>query len=735
MTESIDPSFDPLQTGELIPSQSVEPQSIQSLILELPKNQGRFSQTAQVILDELRVRHRRLEMHGSAEIAPSLLLTVDKISEVLQKEVHLPESHKSNAAVSEALWELSDAKASFLGRSVYIYPFFLKTETGITVRIALVAPQNKEKTDIIPYRRACFKYSEELIVLIIKNLTKKEPVLDSKNPGLFLLKREENGNLAFTPHLFSIETDFVSIVEKGFIPFDSIPVPDFIQDLIQFGLSKQLLFSVSPRYHIAVPQSGFIELLLKHIAVQLDALAAFVFRVLKDVAKSSGHFKAVDQIEDLEKAMPDSLGAIVGGGWKVAYEFISLLKGFSFGESDTDQNFQIRQTVLESVNILETLLAEVQKKGRDLQEEKYIEILSRVKSKVIDNTVRTLTLTIVDVHAELNSLLSMTSDEQTKIVNRLVDDLRTIFGLYFQNDKSGRSICYIVDQRYLRDVQKNMMELAIKNSNITEQLAYLDLIRKDLLERNDLQLDVLSESEVASTNNNEQITAIAKPPKYDLIEFQKTFHLPTAVVTILLGSVISTVASLFYNDLQMLVSGVISSFVIGLLLAYFSNRMSAPAKEKQVAKKSTTSSINDFYLTLVKASEEILFPKKFNTIFDKVYDPKKLRYTIESQIEEIRALLPHSEKKKDAIKLASEVEVAIMQAAAIIRVPENLLVKGRSKEYIISKNDLKTLVFRDKLADHFRKEASVYKADAGMMAYLNYLIKEIEFGYSKYVKS
>ena len=97
-------------------------------ILELPKNKGRFSPTAQAILEELRVRHRRLEMHGSSEISPSLLPTVDQIPEILQKEVQLPDTHKTQIAISEALLELSDAKNGFVGRAVYFYTFILRSE-------------------------------------------------------------------------------------------------------------------------------------------------------------------------------------------------------------------------------------------------------------------------------------------------------------------------------------------------------------------------------------------------------------------------------------------------------------------------------------------------------------------------------------------------------------------------------------------------------------------------------
>ncbi|MCU0825507.1 MAG: hypothetical protein MUF77_12795 [Leptospira sp.] len=100
----------------------------QNVWLELPKNVVSYSVTSQAILEELRVRHRRLEMYGSAEINPSTLLTIDEIPSVLQKLVQITENHRTTNAISEALRELAGLSPNFPDRVVYFYPFFLKTE-------------------------------------------------------------------------------------------------------------------------------------------------------------------------------------------------------------------------------------------------------------------------------------------------------------------------------------------------------------------------------------------------------------------------------------------------------------------------------------------------------------------------------------------------------------------------------------------------------------------------------
>jgi hypothetical protein len=738
MSESLELPIDPF-SSETAPIP--EPEEIRrdtgSSILELPKNQGRFSQTSQAILEELRVRHRRLEMHGSAEITPSLLLSVDSISEILLKEVQLPEIHKTPAAVSEAILELSDVENHFQSRAVYFYPYLLRTEGSITIRIVMVAPQNKDKTDIVPYRRACFKYSEDLLGMVYKNLANKNPVLDEISPGKVLMTRDAKGEPEFNPNLFSVENDLRLITNQGFSPYTSIPIPDFIFDAIQFGRSRQLLFVVSPNYHIVITSSGFVENLLKHLIVQIDALASFVFHKLKSIAKETEHFRYIDLIEDLESRIPESRAALLEGGWKIAYEFVTLLKDFPFDEKTLNQNLKLKDTCLESIAILEKLLAEIKKKGRDVHQEKYVEILKKVKEKIVENTLRNLVLTPVDVELELTPLFSVLKTEKSDFVGKFIDELSSMLPVYPLKDETGKIICYSLDQRYLQDTYENTERLATKDSKYVRELSYLNTLRKELLARNDSQLDLLSES---VSHTVEKVSPSVEPGEIenkvlDLDRLQSRFHIPSAVLISAAGSMFVTVYALIFNQLEQLIGGVFLSILFGVTVSYFINKILTAPKEKSQVKRNSNPASFEQSLSLLRAAESVLFPKKFNNVFEKVYDPKKLRYRLEEKLEEIRNLLPPTERKKDEAKLIGEIEHAIMQIVAHIKIPEEVQMKGKAREFIVSKNDLKTLLFRDKLSEHFRKEASIYKSDPDMMAYLNFIIKEIEFGYTKYTKS
>ncbi|TGN09392.1 hypothetical protein [Leptospira ilyithenensis] len=705
-------------------------------ILGLPKNQGRFSLTAQLILEELRVRHQRLAMHGSSEIAPSLLLTLDSISELLLKAVQLTENHKTPEAISEALKELSDFGNGFKDRSVYFYPYFLKTDTGLVVRVALVAPQNKEKTDIIPYRRACFKYSQDIIAILMKNFASRETVIDEEKPGARLLYRDGKGILFLNPNGFSFESDAEFILKKGFEPYFYIPLPDFIVDLVSYASASSKLYEINKNYHIVLSQNSFLDTLFKHIAVQLDALSGFSFHYLKKFAKENKILKALDQIEDLETKIPSSGKRLVEGGWKFAYELIFLIKGFPFDQIKSDELQRVKDSCFASIAILEKLLNEIQSKGKDILETKIAEIIIKIKNRVMDHTEKTLSLSLINLEQEIQFLRSLPKFEEKSAIEQLQAGLSKSLGVTTAGVELDKGTLVAVDQKYFSDVVMNTKDLALKDPVYKEHLVFLEEIKRILKERKDENFDTLSENKEPndSSPKKEIEKEETKTSAFNLAEIQKNFNLPVGIITALSGSVLSMIIAIALNRLNSLLTGLFASIMLGVILAYVLRKDDSKKTNKDKSSAKNHSAQEERFLSLIKASESFIYPKKYNHLLDKVYDPKKLRNRIEENLSEIKNLLSAQERKKDDQKIISEVEHAILQISAVVRIPEALQIKGRTKEIIVGKADLKTTLFRDNLAEYYRKEASAYHSDKDMVNYFNFVIREIELGYSKYIK-
>ncbi|GBF49917.1 hypothetical protein LPTSP4_14370 [Leptospira ryugenii] len=703
-------------------------------ILELPKNRARFSPSSLAILEELRVRHRRMEMHGSAEISPSTLLTVDQIPEVLHKEVQLPETHKTQMAISEALIELSDSRNHFQERAVYFYPFFLRTETGISIRIAMMAPQNKDKMDMTPYRRACFKYSLDLFGIVYKNLSNQEPFLDDKNPGKSLLSRDANGNLFLDSFFYSLERDIKHITERGFSPYFSFEIPDFTQDFIQFGKENKLILEIDESYHIVVPANNPVEILKKHLVAQLDGLMSFSAHYLVKFIKEHSLLRFLDIWEDLEKKIGNQKESLLSQTWVLADDLVRFIKEFPFPEDPTVDWSRVQETAERSASVLERLLAEIQKKGKDIAEEKYREFFFRMKTKILDHTSKQLRLLKINLLDEISEIHFANPEEKESFSVRLMNDIKSMFGAVLEKNEFDQWLVYAIDQRYLRDVEANVQTNLSKDPDAFLDQKRLTQIREELTKRKDSQLDVLSETIPQASSEAEETQAEDKSnnlqTKGGLLN---QMHLPSGLIVAMAGSFGSTLTSLFTNQMEILFQGVLLSLVSGFTVSYLYPYF---LPKKEALTKSSASHLQSIErnMGLHKAIESVLFPKKYSQIFERVFDTKKLRFQLEEKMDEILSLLPNQEKQKDRRRLLNDIESAAAQITIMIRIPETLLVRGRSREFIVSKNDMKTVVFRDKLSEHFRKEASVYKSDPDMMAYLNFIIKEIDFGYTKYLK-
>lgn len=79
-----------------------------SVIVKTPQSMNSLSATSRSIMDELRDRHKGKDRPGSKPLHPTELITIDRITEHLNKYSNLSEQAKSPAAVDQALKQISD---------------------------------------------------------------------------------------------------------------------------------------------------------------------------------------------------------------------------------------------------------------------------------------------------------------------------------------------------------------------------------------------------------------------------------------------------------------------------------------------------------------------------------------------------------------------------------------------------------------------------------------------------
>lgn len=702
-----------------------------SFFIPLPKNIASYSMTSQAILEELRVRHRRLEMHGSAEITPSLLLTVDSIPELLSKQVQLTEVHKSGAAIAEAFKELAGLTEHNKEPVVYFYPFLLQVDQKLMMRISMIAPQNREKTDIVPFRRACFKYSVDLIDQLLKNRANRELLLEDENPGAGLVRSDQKGNTYFFPTKLSYESELESMIRKSMDSYGYIPMKDFILDVITRGKETAKLVEIIPGYHLILPNGSHHPEYARHLAVQMDGLRIFSFPYLKRFALDNKYAGFIEKLNELESSLPKRTEELLKTGVSFIPNISSLLQEFPFDRITNEEGKRVGISVRESLLILEKLNKHLKEQKKEDAEEAIISLIKLLGTKIEDNTANTLTLTKLDLNAEVKALGLKNEIETEKAISKIVSSLSEIYGCLEMKEESFH-ILFALDQKKLSKVEANTFNLAKTDSNYRNELPILDQIHVILKNRADQNID---KEEIPEKELEEETIInqnLLREPRISFSALQEKFHVPIGVFTFLTLASVTTIVSLLLGTLEYIISGFFLSILVGLTLGYLYR---SDGKQKPTVEKQTQSTPKENRsLGIAKVAEGFIYPKKFNSIAEKVYDFKRLRNHIEDCVEDIKAQLPNSDQKKDSNKIVAEIEHAILQISVVMKIPEALQLKNRPKELILSKADFRTILFRTQLAEYYRKEASIYKSDRDQMDYIQFIIRELEFGYNKYIK-
>ncbi len=724
----LDGSFDSNLDQTAIPLTS-NPTS-QNVWLELPKSTASYSITSQAILEELRVRHRRLEMYGSAEINPSTLLTIDEIPSVLQKLVQITENHRTPNAISEALRELSGLSPNFTEKVVYFYPFFLKTDEKILLKVAMVAPQVHEKTDVSAYRRACIKYNLDLVESLLQKRSSREVVLDPIHPGKILLGKNDSGKVFLYPANFSYESEVEGMLRKAMEPFRPIPVSDFLKDLIAYGKETARLVEIIPGYHIILPQGTHQPEYARHLAVQLDALFQFSFPYLKQIAEKEKYQNFLEKWENYKWKFPSETETLIQNGPTLSKSLIELIQEFPFEKFPNAEIQKFAKTVHESILILHKLEERIKTQKQDGTETLIEEWIESLKSKIRENSEKTLTLTKIDLNQEVKSLDLKLESQKINAINRLVSTLEQEFGC-MELKENEIHVVFALDQRLYSKIAKQTFELSKYDTNYRNELPILDMIRVKLKDRSDPLFDI-SEKINAGSNNPSTKEIKTKQKKIGLFgKISKKINLAYALLLSISLVSFATVTSIVLSQPKLIFYGVPVGILIGVVFGYIF-RIEDPKPRRT---DSPESELPEKPNEIAKIAERFIYPKKFNSINEKVYDSKRLKYRIEESLNDICFELKQDPEKIDKNKMIAEIEFVIHQISIIIKIPEALIVKGRSKELIVNRSDFRTVLFRTQLADYYRKEVGLYKNDRDQLDYLQFIIRELEFGYNKYIKS
>ncbi|RHX82239.1 hypothetical protein [Leptospira yasudae] len=764
---------------ELAASKPVEIQSLTPDYIFLNEGAVGLSATARCILDELRDWHKKTEKHGSKSIHPSYLLTLDKLAELLNKYRNLSEQAKSPPSVDMALRQLVDYEKKGKNKSAYIYPFLVRNGAKVLARIAIASPQKEAKTDVTPYRVACFEFSEEMIDLILQNRAKRPKLPDEDNPGAFLLHKNKAGKNWLFPKLASLEAEFSTLLKRGFQPYSYIPMMDFLRDFLTYANKKNYVMKILPDYHLILddlqlnPDGSYVNQpeVIAHYRCQADALEKFAIPYLKELSTRAGYSLFGTRIAEFEQTHIQMVEPGRKQNSEKVKALISLINDYPFDRETDELGKKVSETCRLSIQILSKLMEEKDRLVERKEENVFKSLKSRLLNKIAENTLEQQTLYRFSPEQKLKSSGLLDESRYPSLIEELKRDITAQYAMKEVQKPDQTVEIYAVDPGYMAAVLHKLSGMATSNPAYQKDLEIAREINASLSNPKHPGLNAKLKAEnIVKLQQGIQAMEQLEAEKQRSQEFAKKFNLPMGMLGFVASMILFLIASVHFKTTGILFVGIPVSLFLGLMIAFYfrdkeksdiltngSSSASLGSGFKGEYGSMTSSSSDGYYSggdsedehfqskgetpkekkvsLIAKGAERFVFPSRFTKITDKIHDSRSLRKKIFENLDNIRNSVAHLKTEKDDDKVASTIEYALLQNSATILIPDDIVPQGMPGSIILSHNDLKAPLIRDQISEFLRNEAQKKKYDKKLVKYYTFLINTIEVEYYKYLPS
>ncbi|EPG64872.1 hypothetical protein [Leptospira wolffii] len=737
-----------------------------------------LSATARCILDELRDWHKKTEKHGSKSVHPSYLLTLEKLGELLNKYRNLSEQAKSPPSVDMALKQILDVEKRGRNKSALMYPFLVRNGNKVIARIALASPQKEAKTDVTPYRKACFTFSEETIDLILTNRAKKPRALEEDRPGAMLLHKNKSGQIWLYPKLASLQSEMASLLRRGFQPYSYIPMNDFLGDFINYAKNKEAVTEILPDYHLIIDDlqlnadGTYVSQpeVISHYRAQSDALEVFALTYLKQLADRAGYSLFKSRIQDFENVHGSAEPGRRQNSEKVT-ALIQLVEDFPFDKEKDDLGKRVAEACILSTRIIRKLIEEKALLSERKVEGAYKSLKHRILTQIKENSQGNHTLYRFSPEKRLDAVGINDSEQVSKYVSEMVTEFKSKLGLKEIKKEDGTTEIYAVDPGYMAAVLHKLTAEAKVNPSAEKELSIAKEINAALIASKDPALNSMLKADyVVKLQQDALLMEKEVEDRQKSEALAKKLNLSMGLLGFVGTMLFFLIASVHFNAAGIILVGLPVSLVIGGLLAvFFRDREKSDILAGSGSKggggsgfkadySGIASSVGDYYVSgdeddadehfgksespkekkinlIVKGAERFVFPNRFTKIQDKIHDSKSLRKKIWDNIDNIKQSVTHLRGESDDDKVASTIEYALLQNSAIIAIPDDIVPPGMPSSIILSHTDLKAPLIRDQISEFLRNEAQKKKYDKKLVKYYTFLINTIEVEYYKYLPS
>lgn len=277
---------------------------------------GKVTITLERILYYVSERHNQIQSLHGFEAHPYYYMSLDFLGEILKKDTMLSEDLKNKTNVDEALKQMIDDFGEGKHKYGYLYPVLVLADGKVLPRIVIISPQVDSQILISPFRQNCFLYSLNVIEMILRGkIQSSKRQKEVEHLENFLVREDKSKKNIFKPDALSIEFELRNLTKKGFGEYAFLTLNDFIDDVIGYGMSKNLIIEIDKNYHItrdniSLDSRGNFEKtpeLFFHFNVQIRALQKIMIKEILDISNDLGWTNVRSMILSFLKSFPSQI--------------------------------------------------------------------------------------------------------------------------------------------------------------------------------------------------------------------------------------------------------------------------------------------------------------------------------------------------------------------------------------------------------------------------------------------
>ncbi len=694
---------------------------------------GKFSELIRFIVNLANSKQKNTSNLSVSDSISLYYLSLDQLAIEIKNTKSITESLKKKQAVDDVLKEILDLPHKGQHKVGYLYPVLYIDNGKLVCKVNIFAAL-EEKTLIQPYRTKSFNFSAPVIDMLLSGKIRSVKRLkEAETPENIVITVLKNNNLSYNPLGISFEHDIESLLRKAFVPYDYIPIKDFVQDAINYGLKVDQLDEISPEYHIIKEE------------VELDEMGK-ISKYPEVFFHYWGHLKAINKIltEDLHRIAKESklldLDASITD-YKNKYK--KELESDPFKELERVDDiikiidrYPIQTSFSEGIK---NLINSTQEGGRYLKlfKEKIFTIYEDGKKNLIESSlekfgtrisntsrdkkiVQTIRINQIPEMASFKEP-SMAKEFQTKILNYIHKNL----GVYEEIDSEGKKIYYVLDPAFYSAILLNHGRLASNGESSKKLYEIVKKIHTIMLAKN-IKLKVDSRIHYLELQTiREGLSELEKGFIREKVKEVKNskFNMGIAIFTFFFSLLLFLgLLKLLNNPFILMLGTPVSGFLaysFGKLFRKEAKNIKIESPDNlKIGKKVKDKSLNPYF----ELAESIVFPNSFKTIEERIITRKKLRKILNDTYPSLKNKSFETFKDMTDEKAISLLETTITENSVTIEVPSEFVPKNEANLFFFSKTDLRSPLLKKKIIDYLNLESSKNKK---LEKYYSFLIVEI----------